>query len=173
MWAYPSESHPCPLATAHHNRHPILLCPAATAPRRHTPHIHLLPHAATRSLRQERTEALMEYAADNQLTEEEQGLFQTARDVMHTDRRTPVGKQSDDSISSLVANLQHRPISFSSTTRSFQKRPPPGQAHSGINQTHAWTLLPSKQFATDTLLMDIVATSTSDSQRLIGLRPTW
>ena len=96
-----------------------------------SPHIPLLPHVVTRSLRQERTEVLVKYAEDNQLTEEEQGLFQTTRDVMHEERRTPVGKQSGESITSLVANLQHRPISFSRTRRRFLRRPTPGQAHLG------------------------------------------
>ena len=87
-------------------------------------HVPLIPHADKGSLRQEQTEAREKYDTDNQFTEEEQGVFQTARDVMHEERRVPVGPQSPEAINSLVANLQQRRIPFTSNRRSFRRRTP-------------------------------------------------
>ena len=67
----------------------------------------------------------MKFAENNQLTDEERGLYQSKRDIMLSERLVPVSRQSDETISSLVANLQLRPISLTRTTRYFKRRGAP------------------------------------------------
>ena len=166
-------------------------------------HIPLIPHADKGSLRQEQIEAAAKYATDNQLTEEEQGLFQSARDVMHKERRVAVGPQSAEAINGVITELQRTRIAFTSNTRQFRRRvttptqhPQPDinpipQPPTSTNDNMApptgppryrlplgiaptnWTLTPTQQLQTDILLSEIARRSPEDSLRLPGLRPSW
>ena len=85
-----------------------------------TSHIPIIPHSNQGSRRQEQLEAIVKYAADNGLQEGKR-LFQAARDVMHKERRVPVGQQTAEVINSLVAGLQQIRIQFTSNTRLFHR----------------------------------------------------